>query len=245
MTNDSSDILAYLNSLGDKLSQRKVIKRPLSDIKDFPLSNGQCFYVMDFKTRKLTYQKGIKDFLGYDESEFTFDLVAQYFHPDDYEVVTRLIKATLMFASENYVASDVAFFLTYRIKKKNGDYVKVMRQSTTYDLDESGKIISNLSFLTDISFMNTSKQVEWRFEAPGLEKEKFRKYIVKEYKGFFSERENEIIKHVNQGLSSKEIADKLYLSKHTVDTHRRKILNKSQCKNTIELINFCKRNGLI
>ena len=172
-------------------------------------------------------------------------MAASYFHPEDVDIVSCLMRATLMFASDNDVSRDVAFFVTYRIRKKDGTYVKVLRQSTTYDLDINGKIISNLSMLSDISFMNTANKVEWNFEAPGLDKEKFNKYVTKEYKSFFSERETEIILQLVNGLSSKEIGDILNLSKHTVDTHRRNILNKAHCKNTVELINFCKKNGII
>lgn len=120
-----------------------------------------------------------------------------------------------------------------------------MRQSTTFDIDKQGKIISNLSVITDISFLNTSDRVEWKFVAPGLDPDRFKKYVMKEYKGFFSEREIEIINCLAKGCSSKEIAKQLNLSKHTVDTHRRKILNKSKCKNTVDLINYCKYNGLL
>ena len=245
MENNKSKISEYLDSLQIKLSDRKVVTRPVSHIINYPIALGQCFYLLDFKIKKVTFQKGIKEFLGYEPHEFTFELASTYFHPEDRDMVERLMRATLMFASENNVSKDVAFFLTYRIRKKDNTYVKVLRQSTTFDLDEEGKIISNLSMLSDISFLNTANKVEWKFDAPGLDKEEFRKYVTKEYKGFFSERETEIIHLVDKGWSSKQIAEKLFLSKHTVDTHRRKILNKAHCKNAVELINFCKHNGIL
>ena len=43
---------------------------------------------------------------------------------------------------------------------------------------------------------------------------------------FFSKREFEIIKGIAQGLESHEIAEKLFLSVHTVNTHRRNIFLK-------------------
>lgn len=245
MEENNSKISEYLNSLQAKLSERKVITRPVSHIVNYPVVIGQCFYLLDFKTKKVTYQKGVKEFLGYEPHEFTFELVSSYFHPEDSDMVQRLMRATLMFASDNNVSKDVAFLLTYRVRKKDNSYVKILRQSTTFDLDEEGKIISNLSMLSDISFLNTANKVEWKFDAPGLDKEEFRKYVTKEYKGFFSEREREIIHLVDKGWSSKQIAEKLFLSKHTVDTHRRKILSKAHCKNAVELINFCKHNGIL
>ncbi|MGV8091346.1 MAG: response regulator [Mangrovibacterium sp.] len=41
-----------------------------------------------------------------------------------------------------------------------------------------------------------------------------------------SPREQEILEYVTEGKTSREIAEKLHLSKHTVDTHRRKIGRK-------------------
>lgn len=245
MKDENQLIEDYLSSLQIKLKERKSVFRPLEHIKNYPLAIGQCFYLLDFKTQKVTFQKGVYDFLGYSPEEFTFELVSTFFHPDDKDMLFRLMRATLMFASENNVSEDVAFLLTYRIKKKDGTYVKVLRQSTTFDLDDKGKIISNLSMLSDISFFNTADRVEWKFEAPGLNKEKFKKYVTKEYKGFFTDRETEIIGLLQEGLSSQQIAIKLFLSKHTIDTHRRKMLSKSNGKNTIDLINFCKQNGLL
>jgi DNA-binding NarL/FixJ family response regulator len=150
-----------------------------------------------------------------------------------------------MFATDNNVTEGVGFYLCCRIKHKNGNYIKVLRQSNVIQTDENGSIISNFSLLTDMSFLNLSNKVEWRFECPGLDKEKFRKYVVKEYKGFFSARELEIISELKQGLKSEQIARKLHISKHTVDTHRRKVLKKASCKNTVELLNFCFQNVLL
>ncbi len=48
-------------------------------------------------------------------------------------------------------------------------------------------------------------------------------------------RQVEIAKRIFEGKTSAEIAEDLFLSKHTVDTHRRTILRKTGCKNTTEL----------
>ena len=60
-----------------------------------------------------------------------------------------------------------------------------------------------------------------------------------------TEREKEVLLHISSGHSNQQIADKLHLSKRTVDKHRENILHKTQSKNTAELIMFAIRNGLI
>lgn len=59
-----------------------------------------------------------------------------------------------------------------------------------------------------------------------------------------SEREIEVINLIRDGLSSKEIADKLKLSIKTVEVHRHNILKKLRVKNTASLINYINSNGL-
>ncbi len=51
-----------------------------------------------------------------------------------------------------------------------------------------------------------------------------------------SKRELEIVELLEKGLTTKEIAADLFLSHHTVDTHRRNILRKTTVKNTAQLI---------
>ncbi|MCC5917044.1 MAG: response regulator [Cryomorphaceae bacterium] len=63
-----------------------------------------------------------------------------------------------------------------------------------------------------------------------------KKQILKNYG--LSERQIEIADCVFAGKTSKEIADELFLSKHTVDTHRRNILKLTGVKNTFELYNL-------
>lgn len=60
-----------------------------------------------------------------------------------------------------------------------------------------------------------------------------------------SEREIEIIKHIALGLSNKQIADKLCLSLHTVNTHRKNILQKLKVNNTAGVVMFAVKNNLL
>ena len=60
-----------------------------------------------------------------------------------------------------------------------------------------------------------------------------------------NKREHEIIRFIAKGLNSKAIAKQLFLSHHTVDTYRRKILKKRICKNAAELIMYAAKNYLI
>ncbi len=82
-------------------------------------------------------------------------------------------------------------------------------------------------------------------------------YILKEYlehvkdeqKGYYkfkhfelTQREKEIVILIMDGFTNQEIADKLFLSNRTVDTHRNNVLNKLDLKNTATLVKYAMEN---
>lgn len=60
-----------------------------------------------------------------------------------------------------------------------------------------------------------------------------------------SAREIEIISHIADGLSNKQIADKLFLSTHTVMTHRKNIMNKLGVNNTAGIVMYAVKENII
>ena len=60
-----------------------------------------------------------------------------------------------------------------------------------------------------------------------------------------SKREKEVMKCLAEGSTSKQISQNLYISKLTVDTHRRNIFNKLQIKNYAELFKLAQGFELI
>ena len=60
-----------------------------------------------------------------------------------------------------------------------------------------------------------------------------------------SERELEVIKLISEGYTNKEIADKLFLSAHTVTTHRKNIMNKLGVNNTAGIVIYAVKEKLI
>lgn len=71
-----------------------------------------------------------------------------------------------------------------------------------------------------------------------IDKEEIKKHKL-------SERELDIIRNLSDGLSSTQIADKLFISMHTVKTHRKNILKKLDLHSSSELIQYAINNGII
>ena len=60
-----------------------------------------------------------------------------------------------------------------------------------------------------------------------------------------SEREIEVLILICQGFSNQEIGDQLFISKRTVDKHRANIMDKRQCKNTVQLVMYAIKNKMV
>ncbi|MBX7204005.1 MAG: response regulator transcription factor [Bacteroidia bacterium] len=59
-----------------------------------------------------------------------------------------------------------------------------------------------------------------------------------------TEREKDVLRLIAQELTSHEIADKLFISFHTVETHRKNLISKLQVKNIAGLVKYAVQNGL-
>ena len=60
-----------------------------------------------------------------------------------------------------------------------------------------------------------------------------------------TKREIEIIRLFTEGLSYNEIAEQLFISKRTVETHKKNILNKLELKSTVDLVKYAIINGIV
>lgn len=60
-----------------------------------------------------------------------------------------------------------------------------------------------------------------------------------------SEREVEVLECIATGFTTQEIASKLFISKNTVETHRKNLLYKLKARNTAELINNAYKKRII
>lgn len=77
----------------------------------------------------------------------------------------------------------------------------------------------------------------------------FTKSITKDDKqeetNSYTKREMEVLALLAEGLSNKEIADRMFVSERTIVGHKSNLMAKTNTKNTVSLLAFAIRNGLI
>lgn len=60
-----------------------------------------------------------------------------------------------------------------------------------------------------------------------------------------SKREEEILRFIAEGYTNLEIAERLFLSAHTINTHRRNIMQKLGVNNTVGMVMYAVREGMV
>jgi|GEM_PF-1901867 DNA-binding NarL/FixJ family response regulator len=78
---------------------------------------------------------------------------------------------------------------------------------------------------------------------PDMYQEKKNEYIDQLFK--LTKREKEVLCLISEGKNTKEISEDLFISLHTVETHRRNLLEKLNAKNTAEMVKVAMVNNLI
>lgn len=121
----------------------------------------------------------------------------------------------------------------------------ILKSSTILKKDSKGLMRYSVGKLTDITGLVKSEEFSFRIDGPNSDLFFAVVNEMEEMKTVLGRREMEILALIGKGMTSWQIADRLYISKHTVDTHRRNIIEKLETNGTIQAYNKARDMGLI
>jgi len=186
--------------------------------------------------------------------DFWFSLI----HPEDRNGMSeKIIESHQSLALHGFnEAAPVPLVLTYRIKRANGDWIWI--KDTKFLVSFSEKKIDKVLGKFEEFWPERRSETDLKKTLEGEEsctqllefalvhQNDKRKQILSPQPSdkelpikpvpALTKREKEILQLVAEGLSTKLIADKCNISIHTVETHRRHLLEKLQVKNSMELV---------
>lgn len=190
-------------------------------------------YIMDCGVHEYASHLKKEDFAAYNTRVF----------PENLRILTSVIPAT----QKEYI-----FTTNYRVKNRKGEFLSFMEKYMYISCTPEGFPLISLGFAYDISdiycgskIVHTVKHIDFK---TGLSSENYllkNHYFVNEKDGFLSCRELEILKWTCEGLTSKKIAEKLFISINTVHNHKKNMIEKTNCKNIPELLTFAIRNNYL
>lgn len=171
-------------------------------------------FIYDCYENSILYvNKAFETLTGYNSHEFNLDFVIGMIHPEDVPYFKYLLS------------------YSYRIKTKNGSYIRILRQCQALEVNNSGHLTKTLVIHKRIADFDVLPKNDYKI----LDKSN-NVYINEQNSYNLSERELEILNLIKLGYNSERIAFELKISTNTVRTHRKNILTKAKSNSFIELI---------
>jgi DNA-binding CsgD family transcriptional regulator len=139
---------------------------------------------------------------------------------------------------------------TLDLIKQDGSKIHVLVQGIPVLFNAKMEVIMFLLICTDISELKNDHKFT-HFIIDSSNENQVKKILidnsVDENDNVFSPSpsESKVLLHLSNGLSSKQIADQLYISQHTVRTHRKNMLKKFDCRSSSELVRKAVLEGWI
>jgi DNA-binding CsgD family transcriptional regulator len=197
----------------------------------------QCALLSTIR-RKIRAQRNVSEVFGYSPEKFdhAFFTSPNFIHPDDVEQSLYLVRMALANEWKNPVGNlKTEYSFYFRCRHANGEYHLTRNSISTFNSVLFGLPTEALFIMSDFG--------KAKFNVPmGLIVNQHKSLlqpktgkIVKRADIPFTIRERTILYAICMGESSKMIADKLKISKKTVDNVRAKLLEKSKASNVAEL----------
>ncbi|MFN3529831.1 MAG: response regulator transcription factor [Bacteroidia bacterium] len=218
-------------------------------------SPGNFYYwIVNFGNLEMEYvSEGTQKILGIPANKLTASSFLALLSPKEMEAIARKESMVLDFLKNHIHPEQITQYkIIYliQITDLSGKARTILHQATTLTVDESRHIEHVLNAHTDVSHLRITNQHDISFihlgDGPSYynvpsEKGKFE--IPSDANGekialqrLLTKRELEVLKALAAGLSTKQIAEKLFISPHTVQTHHKNMLAKTGYHKTTDLI---------
>jgi len=211
-------------------------------------SSGQFFLINDLiQLKGVYYSKGAYSFFGAKPGQMDPSVIFNAIHPDDIKRFSNARVKLIKLGMEifNNKLDKMCLSSNFRVKNSTGKYVDLLFQNYVCLNEAPHKTVFAIQVNTNITGMIKIRHGYHYYVGSDLS---YYRYPDKDYLkigNIFTDREWEILNLIANGLESDQIAEKLFLSVHTINRHRQNILNKTRKKTTHDLVIELQERGLI
>ncbi|SDL00413.1 PAS domain S-box-containing protein [Catalinimonas alkaloidigena] len=225
---------------------------PLSALR-LLLKDSPCLaWVLQVETGTFAFlSRNVESILGYSHEQFReggASFAWQLVHPQDVQPLLALKAriATVLGTVPSHQQAAYRFQYDYRLRKADGTYVRLLEQNSVLAINGDGNITHQLGVCTDITHWKPKKSLTAtvRSHEHGCHKV-FSAQDEMDALEKLSRREKEILTLIAEGYSSKQIADRLSISFHTVSKHRQHLFEKTQSRTMGELVRYAVAHEII
>ncbi len=208
----------------------------------------QFFYAGDLLAMRIDYvSQGISNLLGLQPDQLNAATIIRIIHPSDLARLKAFPPRFFRTGTDLYRLRGGEEFLsvTVRFMRPDGGMLHALFQTYAFYSKNPYESVFAIIVITDISQLPLPTHVQHHYVGTDPAVFRYPDEALLATGHHFSPRELEILGYVDKGMESVDIARELYLSVHTVNTHRRNILHKSGNTNMQDLIYHLKEQGIL
>ena len=214
--------------------------------------DGSSVALFDMRTRSYRFLTSSFKFLGGYPAADALAIGPDYFfglmHEGDSSFVLETVVRTFRFLFAIPVAErkDYRLSFEFRIRAATGKLVRILQQVVVLELDKRGNIW--LVLIANDLAPKSVREDELERRLVNIKTGQWRLFQPEDQgadKGSLSRRELEVLGLVAEGMASREIADRLFISVATVNNHRQRILEKLGTRSSAEAVHYAAGLGLV
>jgi DNA-binding CsgD family transcriptional regulator len=211
--------------------------------------SNQFLFVADLiKLQILHVSPQIFTLLGIEPEKVEPGILLSNNHPEDIPRLTRGFNIELSKAREIFMNKTGTYLLssTFRKKKADGAYMHCLTQVYLFYGKSPDETVYALEVNTPVAGFSEIQNGHYHwYSGNDLINFRYPDKVLLQMGSAFSDREIEILNHIQKGLKTKEIAQILFLSPDTISTHRRNILKKAGKVTMSQIIFKLNNSGII
>ena len=248
--------VATINNLSKqkaKADYREKWLKKMEFLNSISAQTNAVILLYDTSVNRFLYMSDTPKILGnYNPEDFTsatgVDFSFHNIHPEQRSAALLIQLQIMSYGMDHPLAclNNCVANMTFLYKRKTGEYFQFLQKAMVVETDPSGYPLLYLYYGFDTSHLvrpsvgliinAPDETLIWAYNTNKKSLERV---------NLLSRQEKKILGLLAQGKHSKEIGDMLFISSHTIDTHRRNLLKKTNCIDSTALITFAKMTGLI
>jgi DNA-binding CsgD family transcriptional regulator len=230
-----------------------------NQVASYMTQSAPILFIYDYtKSSYISVSENTREILQHDARDFLkggFHFFFNNYHPDDFKIFNHEIapfNINFLISVPQHFHQRYVFSHNFRLLNRLKQPVHLYQRSIFITSQKSGLPLCNIGMAVDVNNLKKDSVIhhsieECQFGESGNPK----KLVMEKYyypdseDKLFTRRERDILDALANGMSSKEISDKLFISEHTVISHRRNMHQKTNTKNIAALIAYAIRRSII
>lgn len=218
------------------------------------LANSMVFIYTPGQDKYLYISPNVENILGHSVQQWQqsgLRFFIELLHTQELDLLVNMLASTVDYYLKQLTEmpnAEIKLSLEMRLRCVCGAYLKFVQNTQPYQIDKEGNVLSWLCHFQEITHLTKDHQVSYYITEAGRVSKIYRANLKSrqtERIAPFTPREIEVLMCLAQGKNTRQIAEKLNVAQKTIESHRKKLIQKTGAKDATSMVAFYQLLGLL